>query len=114
MAIDEVQNDRLLGVEDALREISYKTGHIEAQHVAIMDKLDQGFAELKANHEAIVVAHSNVDSRLKVVESKEEARTRRIQLLKKAAIPLLTATAGVFGAKFGSELLNALTHFFSR
>jgi hypothetical protein len=119
----ESQDERLLSLEASLRDVAYKTGQIDAkqeslaksiedQSVLLAAKLDEGFNTLKTGQESLSVHQTHIEQRLKPIEEKHLRVEGRIQFVRKLAMPALVATAGVFGAKFGNELINAVIQWF--
>lgn len=119
----ESQDERLLSLEASLREVAYKTGQIEArqeslaksiedQSVVLASKLDEGFGDLKRGQEVITAQSAAFETRFKPVEEKHLRAEARIQFAKKLAMPALAATAGVFGVKFGNQLIEFFSGLF--
>ena len=117
------QDERLLSVETSLREVAYKTGQIEArqealaksiedQSVVLGSKLDKGFEAMQKGQEAIATQHAAFEARFKPMEEKHLRSQARIQFAKKLTMPALGATAGVFGVKFGNQLIEFISGLF--
>ncbi len=113
MSDELIQHDRLNGLEEAVRDISFKTGKVEAHLENMLTKVDEGFRGLHAGQKTIIADQESLDARLKPFEEVRAARAKRWDVAKKFVIPAIAAMAGLFGAKFGGALLDVLSKLFS-
>lgn len=109
---DSIQNERLLGLEGTVRDIAFKTGHIEASQVHLLSKLEEGFAGLQESNKLISVKQEDLNSRIIPLEQDRASKAKTWGIVKKLVIPAISATAGVFGVKFGSNLLELIAKLF--
>lgn len=109
---EEIQHDRLTALEGAVRDISFKTGSIEAGQTHMLAKMEEGFEGVQKGLQTTKDDYKALDTRLKPFEEAKAARTKRWDMAKKVVIPAIAAMAGLFGAKFGGVILDALAKLF--
>lgn len=107
-----IQHDRMSGLEEAVRDVSFKAGKMEGHLETLMVKVDTGFAGLHEAQKAVIADQEALDKRLKPFEEGRAARAKRWEIIKKGVIPAIAAMAGLFGAKFGGVIWDALTKLF--
>lgn len=112
MSEELIKHDRLSDLEGAVRDISFKTGAIEARQEHLLTKVEEGFAGLQTGHKTIIDEQKALDTRLKPFEDSRAARAKRWDIAKKGIIPAIAAMAGLFGAKFGGVIWDAITKLF--
>lgn len=96
-----ITHDRLMALEESVREINSRTGKMESTVDHIAEKVDT-FLDAVAKHT------DSVEKRISPLEEKEKARAKRWSIVKKVAVPALIASAGVIGSQFGEVVLHAL------
>jgi hypothetical protein len=109
---DEIQHDRLTELESAVRDISYKTGSIEAGQAHLTALVKDGFEGVQSGLQGVKDEQKGLDTRLKPFEEAKARSTRRWDIAKKGIIPGIAAMAGLFGAKFGGVIWDALSKLF--
>jgi len=112
MSEELIQHDRLTGLEEAVRDISFKTGKVEAHLENMLTKVEVGFAGLHEGQKTIIADQEALDTRLKPFENSRAAGAKRWDASKRFVIPAIAAMAGLFGAKFGGVLLDVLSKLF--
>ena len=112
MSDELIQHDRLTVLEGSVRDISFKTGAIEARQEHLLAKLEEGFLGLHAGQKTIMAEQESLDLRLKPFEDGRAARAKRWDIAKKFVIPAIAAMAGLFGAKFGGVLIDVVSKLF--
>lgn len=111
---ESTQDERLLSLEGAVREIGRATERVAVGQQNLFEKVEEGFESMAKAHTDLAARQASFDNRLKPFEEREAAWSRRRDVIKKAAIPAVAATAGVFGAKFGNQLLIWLGALFGK
>lgn len=109
---ESTQDERLLSLETSVRGLVGTTERVAVSQENMLEKIDKGFALMAETHADFSKKHEDLDKRLKPFEKKAELSTKRIEFAKKLAIPGLTAMAGVFGAKFGGQLVALIGGLF--
>lgn len=112
MSEELIQHDRLTVLESSVRDISFKTGAIEARQEYLLTKIEEGFVGLHEGQKTILTEQESFDSRLKPFEEGRAIRAKRWDIIKKGVIPAIAAMAGLFGAKFGGVIWDAIGKLF--
>jgi len=105
---DYTQNDRLLDLEGAVRDISVKTGQIEVRQEHLLSKVEEGFDSLREGFKAVSDKQTILESRIAPIEAENNAAVKRWETIKKMLIPAIAAVAGVIGTKLGGVILDLL------
>ncbi len=102
---EATQDDRLLNLEGAVRELGRVSERVAVGQEHMLETMTTGFDSLAKGQKAL-------DDRLKPLEAVHVSQQRRSEIVKKLALPAVAATAGVFGAKFGQQLISWLGGLF--
>lgn len=105
---DYAQNDRLLDLEGAVRDISVKTGQIEIRQEHLLSKVEEGFDSLKEEFKSVSEKQIALEARITPIEVESISAGKRWENIKKVLIPIGAAVAGVIGTKLGGVLLDLL------
>lgn len=100
---EKVQNDRLLSLEGAVREVVGSTERLVVITEQTVQRLDGIETHIKSQNE-----------RIRPLEASEDKRVKRANTVKKLIAPALAAMAGLFGAKFGGQLLTLFGDLFGK
>lgn len=112
MSDEIIQNDRLLDLEGSVRDIAVKTGVIEAKQEHLLSKIEEGFLGLQESHRLVSAKQEALESRIEPIEASVASSTRNWGIAKKLIIPAISATAGIFGVKFGNGLFEMVSKLF--
>jgi hypothetical protein len=111
-------NERLLSMESAIRDMSAQTGKLVGQQEILNDIVSKGFEELRQGQKSLIQKDIDTDNRIKPLEEaaakREAARAARVSVAKKLALASLVASAGVFGTVAGDKVVAFLGAFFGR
>lgn len=95
---ESAQDGRLLSLEESVRDLAGSAERVEASQKHLISKMDEGFSKISEQS-------ASFDKRLKPLEAESEAAGKRWGVVKKFVLPIVGATAGVIGAKFGAGIL---------
>lgn len=102
---EDTQDERLLSLEGAVRELGKVSERVAVGQDHMLKAMTDGFDGLSKGQKAL-------DDRLKPLEAVHQTSVRRTEIVKKFALPAVAATAGVFGAKFGQQVVAWLGGLF--
>lgn len=111
---EATQDERLLSLEGAVRDIGKVAERVAVNQENLFEKVDSGFESMTKAHNELASKQAALDKRLEPFEQRAARQARRVEIAKKAALPAVAATAGVFGAKFGQQLLSWLGVMFGK
>jgi hypothetical protein len=103
---EETQDGRLLSLEETMRNLAASSERVVVSQQVLAEKVDKGFDDMVKAHTTFAETQAKFDARLQPFEIKAAAAQKRIDLAKKLALPGIAAMAGVFGAKFGNEIVK--------
>lgn len=112
MSNETTQDSRLLSLEESVRDMAANTERVLVNQQTLSDKVSKGFEDMATAHAKMAATQVSFDARLKPFEEKAAASARRVEIAKKLALPALAASAGVFGAAFGKEVLAMIGRLF--
>ena len=111
---EDHQNDRLLSLEGAVRDMASQTGKLVVGQELLTLSVNKGFDELSKNQKTLAEEDKKLDERIKPFEAKAAVHASRIGVIKKLSIAGLVATAGVFGAVAGDKIVDFLGKLIGR
>lgn len=105
MSDDTHQNDRLLSIETALRDMASQTGQMVVKQELMNIAVEKGFGDSRQAQESLNQKTDSLDKRLVPFEVAAAKRASRVALGKKFMIAALIASAGVFGTVAGDNIV---------
>jgi hypothetical protein len=111
---EDTQDERLLSLESSVRGLVGTIERVAVSQENMLERMDKGFTLMAEAHVDFGKQNAVFDARLKPFEEAAEKKAKRSEFVKKMAIPALTAMAGVFGAKFGGQIVTWIGSLFGR
>lgn len=114
--MSDTNNDRLLSIEVAMRDMASQTGKLVVQHELLNISVTNGFAELRQGQQDLMKKDVETDNRIKPLEEaaakRAATRASRIGIAKKVSLAALVASAGVFGTVAGDKVVALFGQLF--
>lgn len=110
---ESTQDDRLLSLEESVRDLAATNERMVVSHEVLTEKVTGWFDSMAKAHGDFESRQSQLEKRIEPFETKAKKSAARWDFAKKAALPALGATAGVFGTKFGHEIVSFLSKLFN-
>lgn len=111
---EDTQDERLLSLENSVRGLVGTVERVAVSQENMLERMDKGFALMAEAHVDFNKQNEQFDTRLKPFEIAAQKAAKRSEFFKRMTIPALTAMAGVFGAKFGGQIITWIGTLFGR